>query len=287
MPETVGKSPIRNSGEIINQGFEYQITTRNLTGKFKWDTDLNMSFNVNQTRNFDFNKPVFLGFVESNGQTATILKGGYPLGTFYGYIADGVDPETGNMIYRDLNKNNILDAGDRTVIGNPHPDFIYGMTNTMSYKGFTFNFFFQGSYGNDIYNASRIDTEGMFDPKNQSTRVLDRWQRPGMITTIPGASAEGDTKNVLTSTRFIEDGSYLRLKTLTLSYNFDKKVFGNQKIISNVNVYATASNLFTLTKYSGYDPEVNYAGNSGTILGIDCGTYPQSKSLIFGLNVTF
>lgn len=287
MPETVGKSPIRNSGEIINQGFEYQITTRNLTGKFKWDTDLNMSFNVNQTRNFDFNKPVFLGFVESNGQTATILKGGYPLGTFYGYIADGVDPETGNMIYRNLNNNNILDAGDRTVIGNPHPDFIYGMTNTMSYKGFTLNFFFQGSYGNDIYNASRIDTEGMFDPKNQSTRVLDRWQRPGMITTIPGASAEGDTKNVLTSTRFIEDGSYLRLKTLTLSYNFDKKVFGNQKIISNVNVYATASNLFTLTKYSGYDPEVNYAGNSGTILGIDYGTYPQSKSLIFGLNVTF
>ena len=127
----------------------------------------------------------------------------------------------------------------------------------------------------------------MFDTKNQSTRVLDRWQRPGMITTIPKASSEGDTQNVLTSTRFIEDGSYLRLKTLTLSYNFDKKVFGHQNIISNVNVYATASNLFTLTKYTGYDPEVNYAGNSGTVLGIDYGTYPQSRSIIFGLNVTF
>lgn len=287
LPETVGRNPVRNSGEIENKGIEYQITTRNFTGKFKWDTDFNMSFNTNQTMNFDFNKPTYQGWVESNGQNATILKGGYPLGTFYGYIADGVDPETGNMIYRDINKNNILDAGDRTVIGNPHPDFIYGMTNTMSYKGFTLNFFLQGSYGNDIYNASRIDTEGMFDTKNQSTRVLDRWERPGMITTIPRASTEGDTQNVLTSTRFIEDGSYLRLKTLTLSYNFDKKIFGNQNIISNVNVYATASNIFTLTKYSGYDPEVNYAGNSGTVLGIDYGTYPQSKSIIFGLNVTF
>ncbi|MEA4984857.1 TonB-dependent receptor SusC [bioreactor metagenome] len=287
LPETVGRNPVRNSGEIENKGLEFQLTTRNLTGVFKWDTDFNMSFNTNQTMNFDFNKPTFQGFVESNGQTATILKGGYPLGTFYGYIADGVDSETGNMIYRDLNKNNILDAGDRTVIGNPHPKFIYGMTNTLSYKGFTLNFFFQGTYGNDIYNASRIDTEGMFDTKNQSVRVLNRWQRPGMITTIPKASSEGDTQNVLTSTRFIEDGSYLRLKTLTLSYNFDKKLLGSQKIISNVNIYATATNLFTLTNYSGYDPEVNYAGNSGTVLGIDYGTYPQSKSVIFGLNVNF
>ncbi len=287
LPATVGRNPIRNSGMIENKGFEIELSSRNFTGKFKWDTDFNMSINRNQTMRFEFNKPSNQGFIESNGQYTTILKGGYPLGTFYGYIAEGVDPETGNMIYRDINKNNILDAGDRTVIGSPHPDFIYGMTNTMSYKGFTMNFFLQGSYGNDIYNASRIDTEGMFDPKNQSTRVLDRWQRPGMITTIPRASVEGDTKNVLTSTRFIEDGSYLRLKTLTLSYNLDKKVFGNQNIISNVNVYATASNLFTLTKYTGYDPEVNYAGNSGTILGIDYGTYPQNKSIIFGLNVTF
>jgi hypothetical protein len=287
LPETVGRNPVRNSGEIENKGLEFQLTTRNLTGVFKWDTDFNMSFNTNQTMNFDFNKPTFQGFVESNGQTATILKGGYPLGTFYGYIADGVDPETGNMIYRDLNNNNILDAGDRTVIGSPHPEFIYGMTNTLSYKGFTLNFFFQGTYGNDIYNASRIDAEGMFDTKNQSVRVLDRWQRPGMITTIPRASSEGDTQNVLTSTRFIEDGSYLRLKTLTLSYNLDRKLLGSQKIISNVNIYATATNLFTLTNYSGYDPEVNYAGNSGTVLGIDYGTYPQSKSVIFGLNVNF
>lgn len=287
LPETVGRNPLRNSGEVENRGIEYQITTRNFTGKFKWDTDFNMSFNTNQTMNFDFNKPTYLGWVESNGQYSTILKGGYPIGTFYGYVAEGVDPETGNMIYKDIHENGYLDAGDRTVIGNPNPKFIYGMTNTMSYKGFTLNFFFQGTYGNDIYNASRIDTEGMFDTKNQSTRVLDRWLRPGMITTIPKASSEGDTQNVLTSTRFIEDGSYLRLKTLTLSYNFDKKNLGNQKIISNINIYATASNVFTLTKYTGYDPEVNYAGNSGTELGIDYGTYPQSKSLIFGLNVTF
>jgi hypothetical protein len=235
--------------------------------------------------NFGFDKPVYEGWVESNGQNSIIIKSGYSLGTFFGYIAEGVDPETGNMIYADLNKNGYTDTGDRTVIGNALPDFTYGMTNTLSYQNFSLNFFIQGSQGNEIYNASRIDTEGMFDTKNQSTRVLARWLRPGMVTTIP-KSGSGETRNVLTSSRFVEDGSYLRLKNITISYTFDKKLI-KKALLSEANVYLTATNPVTLTKYKGYDPEVNFGGNSGTVLGIDYGTYPQSKSVIVGINVSF
>ncbi len=287
LPSTTGvPDPVRNSGEMENKGLEFQLTTRNLTGKFKWDTDFNMSFNRNKMLNFQFDKPVYEGYVETNGQNSIIIKSGYSLGTFYGYISEGVDPETGNIIYSDLNENGYRDTGDRTVIGNALPDFTYGMTNNLSYKNFTLNFFIQGSQGNDIYNAARIDTEGMLDTKNQSTRVLDRWMRPGMVTTIPRASSEGDTQNVLTSSRFVEDGSYIRLKNVTLSYNLEKKWL-KPLLINSANVYATATNLLTLTKYMGYDPEVNYGGNSSTTLGIDYGTYPQSKSMIFGINITF
>jgi TonB-linked SusC/RagA family outer membrane protein len=286
LPSSAGvPNPVRNSGEMENSGFEFQITSRNLTGKFKWDTDFNMSFNKNKMLNFGFDKPVYEGWVESNGQNSIIIKSGYSLGTFFGYIAEGVDPETGNMIYADLNKNGYTDTGDRTVIGNALPDFTYGMTNTLSYQNFSLNFFIQGSQGNEIYNASRIDTEGMFDTKNQSTRVLARWLRPGMVTTIP-KSGSGETRNVLTSSRFVEDGSYLRLKNITISYTFDKKLI-KKALLSEANVYLTATNPVTLTKYKGYDPEVNFGGNSGTVLGIDYGTYPQSKSVIVGINVSF
>jgi len=287
LPSSAGvPDPVRNAGDMRNLGIEFQLTTHNLTREIKWDTDFNMSFNRNKMLKFAFDKPVYVGYVETNNQNAIIIKSGYELGTFYGYIAEGVDPETGNMVYKDLNDNGYRDSGDRTVIGNALPDFTYGMTNNISYKNFSLNLFIQGSYGNHIYNASRIDTEGMLDTKNQTTRVLDRWMRPGMETEIPKASTEGDTQNVLTSSRFVEDGSYIRLKNVTLSYNF-KKEWIEKLLMENVNLYATATNLLTLTNYNGYDPEVNSGGTSGTILGIDYGTYPQSKSFIFGLNITF
>lgn len=279
-------SPTRNNGFIQNKGIEFQLTSHNLTGKFKWDTDWNMSFNKNTIEKLGLTKSRYLVKIESNDQYVIAIKEGIPMGSFYGYVAEGVDPETGNMVYKDLNGNGYTDPGDRKVIGNAQPDFTYGLTNNFSYKGLSLNFFIQGSYGNEIFNASRIDTEGMFDTKNQSTRVLDRWQRPGMITTIPRASTEGNIDNTNNSSRFVEDGSYLRLKTLTLSYSLPKSLLGKIKV-SNATIYTTATNLFTLTKYMGYDPEVNYGGNSGSIVGVDFGTYPQSKSYIFGLNLSF
>jgi hypothetical protein len=174
---------------------------------------------------------------------------------------------------------------DRTFIGNPNPDFIYGMTNTLGYKNFNFSVFLQGTQGNDIFNATRVDTEGMIDVKNQSAVVINRWRQPGDITDIPRASF-GNINNSRASTRFVEDGSYLRVKALTLSYNVPPAILSRINL-GSVKVYATGENLFTFTKYKGYDPEVNAFGGSNTALGVDYGTYPQTRNLILGLNVTF
>jgi hypothetical protein len=174
---------------------------------------------------------------------------------------------------------------DRTIIGNPNPDFIYGMTNTVTYKNFELNIFLQGTQGNDILNATRIDSEGMSDPKNQSRVVVNRWRQPGDVTDVPRA-VWANSDNTRLSTRFVEDGSYLRVKALTLAYNLPASLLSKVKM-HNAKIYATGENLFTFTDYSGFDPEVNAFGGSNTLQGVDFGTYPQTRNLIFGLSVTF
>ncbi|MDD2798336.1 MAG: TonB-dependent receptor [Bacteroidales bacterium] len=273
----------RNDGEMENKGLEFALTTHNLTGKFKWNSDFNISFNRNKLTKLGLSKVYFYAPMYETNQNAIILKEGLPLGSFYGYVSQGVDPETGNLIYADLNKNGITDPEDRTVIGNAQPKYIYGFTNSFSYKGFDLSIFLQGSEGNDIFNATRIDIEGMKDFRNQSVDVLRRWVRPGQETDMPKA---GNVDNINNSTRFVEDGSYLRIKNVTLSYNF-KSSFLRKYKIGKVQPYFTAQNIVTWTKYKGYDPEVNAYGNSATALGVDYGTYPQSKAFICGVNVEF
>lgn len=273
----------RNDGEMTNKGIEFNLSSQNFRGEFQWTTDFNISFNKNRLTKLGLNKVYYYAEMYETKENAVILKEGLPLGTFFGYVSEGVDPETGNIIYKDLNNNGVFDPGDRTTIGCAQPDFIYGMTNTFSYKGIGLSIFLQGSQGNDIFNASRIDTEGMFDFRNQSKAVLDRWKRPGMITDIPRV---GNIENSHNSTRFVEDGSYLRLKSLTLSYDFDRKLLRKMHL-SKLQFYVTGQNLLTFTNYSGYDPEVNAYGADAVALGVDYGTYPQSKAVIFGLNVEF
>jgi len=273
----------RNDGEMVNKGLEFNLSTHNLKGAFTWNTDFNISLNRNKLTKLGLNKVYYYASIYENREAAIILKEGLPLGSFFGYISEGVDPETGDIVYSDLNGNGTLDPNDRTVIGCAQPDFIYGMTNTFGYKGISLSVFIQGSQGNDIFNASRIDMEEMLDFRNQSTAVLDRWKRPGMVTDIPRV---GNSANIHNSTRFVEDGSYLRFKTVTLSYDVDRSWLKKVRL-SRLQAYATAQNLLTLTRYRGYDPEVNAYGSSSVQLGIDYGTYPQSKSVIFGLNVEF
>ena len=206
---------------------------------------------------------------------------GRSLGGFWGYVAEGVDSETGEMIYKDVNGDGIVSASDRTYIGDPNPDFTFGMTNTFSWKGLNLSILLQGSYGNDIYNVSRMETEGMYDGKNQSTKTLARWRVPGQVTKVP--KANWDIRN---SSYFVEDGSYLRVKDVSLSYDIPRKYI--QKLgLTRLMPYVSASNLLTFTNYSGMDPEVNQYGDSGSVQGIDWGTYPLNRSFVFGLKVEF
>ena len=272
----------RNEGEMTNKGIEFAITSHQFEGEFSWSTSFNMSFNKNKLDKLALQKVYYAGSTNDYVNESPVRnEPGRPLGGFYGYISDGVDPETGELMYRDTNGDGRLSSSDRTYIGDPNPDFTYGMTNNLSWKGFNLNIFIQGSYGNDILNVGRMETEGMYNGMNQSTRVLDRWRIPGQITDVPKAGFD-----MKTSTYFIEDGSYLRLKDISLSYDITGK-WMKKAGITKLQPYFTATNLLTWTSYKGYDPEVNQYGNSGTVQGIDYGTYPQSKSFIFGVNVEF
>lgn len=271
-----------NGGDIVNKGWEFSFNSKNLTGKFLWDTDFNISFNRNKLTKLMLTQVYYNAWTTDYVNEAVVRNTpGMPLGSFWGYISDGVNPETGELIYRDVNKDGLVSASDRTYIGNPNPDFTYGLTNTFKWKGLSLSVLVQGSYGNDIYNVSKMESQGMYDGKNQSTAVLDRWQVPGQITNVPKARFE--MKN---STYFLENGSYLRVKDISFSYDLPRNII-NKLHVTRFMPYVSATNLFTITGYKGMDPEVNQYGNSGAVQGIDWGTYPMSRSFVFGLKVEF
>ena len=289
IPQSVGMGwttsiATKNIGAMTNKGLEFQVSSKNLTGELKWNTDFNISFNRSLITQLEQGVPILGGEID-NRSASTIAEVGQPLGTFYGYISEGVDPQTGMMKYKDLDNSGDLSDGDKTIIGHANPNFTYGLTNEFNYKGFSFSFFFQGVQGNQILNASRIVTEGMYYPINQLTAVLTRWENPGDITNMPGVDPGDLNHNSDVSSRYIEDGSYLRLKSTTLGYDLPKSAC--QLIKSEkIHIYITAENLLTITKYSGYDPEVDAYG-AGLSQGVDFGSYPQSRTFMFGLNVNF
>ncbi len=286
LPRTTGfDNAVQNIGSLENKGLEVSLNTVNIDNDLVWSTNLNISFNRNKVIDL-VGQELFVGGIAGRGE-AGLVREGLPLGTLYGYIYGGVDPASGDAFYIDANGESTFDptGDDRVIIGDANPDFFYGITNNLSYKGFSLTVFFQGAQGRDILNASRIDTEGMIDPKNQSNVVTRRWQNPGDITDIP-RSSWGSTDNSRISTRFIEDASYLRLKTLTLGYSFSNDLLKKVKL-SGLKLYVTGENLLTFTNYSGFDPEVNAFGSSNTVQGIDYGTFPQTRSIIAGLSLNF
>ena len=260
-----------NGGSMSNKGWEFAFSSKNLIGTFKWNTDFNISFNKNKLESLALTQ-VYPDAYTTDYVNEPVVRNtpGMPLGSFWGYVAEGVDPETGDMKYKDVTGDGHVSASDRTYIGDPNPDFTFGMTNTFSYKGLNLSILIQGSYGNDIYNG-----------KNQSTKVLARWRIPGQITNVP--KAKWDIRN---STYFVEDGSYIRLKDISLSYDVPRKLISRFGL-TRLQPYVSATNLITLTDYSGMDPEVNQYGNSGSVQGIDWGTYPLNKSIVLGVKVEF
>jgi TonB-linked SusC/RagA family outer membrane protein len=303
---------LQNLGTIENKGIEIGVVTKNVdsqNGGFSWSTNFNVSGNRNKI--LDLGTQVSGAGVQSprvNITGNTIQRAGVPLGVFYGYVTDGLiqtqdqlsalnagspnkvyqaaQTAPGDVKFKDLNGDGVINTNDQTIIGNPNPKAFAGITNNFSYKGLDLSIFFQGSFGNDIYNQTRTVTEGQTDPINQTTAVLNHWTPTNTNTNIPRPVRSDFNQNNRLSTRFIEDGSYVRLKNLTLGYTVPTSL-SKHAAIKSLRVYATTQNLITWTKYSGYDPEVSADPLSTTSLGRDFGVYPQSRTYTVGLNASF
>ncbi len=274
-------SVMSNVGEIENKGLEYTLNSLNIDKAIKWTTGFNIAININKVTRLYGDAPID---VSSWGNNRIMV--GEPLGVFWGYRSLGVDPSTGDIAFDDVNGDGKITSEDMTVIGNPNPKFSGGLTNIFTYKHFELNLFLFFNYGNDIYNGERMYIEAMKGPDNQLQTILDRWMKPGDITSVPRATESDPNNNNRNSSRFIEDGSYLRIKNVTLSYLFGPK-FCEKLNIRFAKLFATVSNLYTFTNYSGMDPEVNYAGSSSVRIGTDFFTAPQPRGYTFGLTVGF
>lgn len=277
-------SIFRNEGQMSNWGLEFAVSSVNIDkGGFRWTTDFNISMNRNKLEKLSLQQIYYYAATfEALSEQVVRMTPGQPLSKFWGYKAEGVDPETGMMIYKDINGDGKINNSDKHYIGDANPKFIWGMTNNLSYKGIGLSFLITSSVGNDIYNASRIEMTGMYSGANQISDVLRRWRVPGMVTDIPKS---GELYNLRASTRWIEDGTYVKVKNITLSYDVQVK-FLKKLRISKFQPYITLDNMLTFTAYSGYDPEMSQYTNA-TNMGIDWGTYPNVKTVIFGINVDF
>lgn len=282
LPTTSGFSSItENVGRVENKGIELTLETRNFVGDFSWNTQFNISGNRNKVLELYNGQPI-----DDIGRGGNRIMEGQPIGIFYSYKSLGVDPSTGDIVYADTNFDGVITSEDRTIVGNPHPDFIYGLTNNFSYKGFDLSIFLQGSQGNDVFNGSRLFLESLQGGDNQTTAILRRWRQPGDITDIPRATTDPvkAAQNKRVSSRFIEDGSYLRFKNVTLGYSLDDEML-RKTFFSSIRVYLSAQNLFTFTNYTGLDPEVNYRGDDNSVIGTDFFTYPQAQTFTLGINL--
>ena len=288
---------LKNIGSMENKGFELSIESDNLTGAFLWNTMFNISFNKNKVLELGGESYKDVGEDDGHLKTGSFrrLIIGKPAGVFYGYRFDGIFQNeeecakqtasaspigVGLRRYKDLNGDGVVEASqDREILGDANPDFFGGMSNTFAYKGVELNVFLQYSYGNKIYNYNAMELETPTGGTNVYRELLDRWTPTNPSAIYPKATTN---RSILVSDRFLEDGSYLKLKTLSLSYNFQNINF---KHIKGVRLYFTGQNLLTWTKYRGYDPEVSYRGASTLQAGEDFGGYPQSRTYMFGIKL--
>ncbi len=269
-----------NIGELENRGVEVTLSTVNFENRdFSWSTDFNISRNRNKVLELYEGQPL-----DNLGRGSNSVREGEPIGIFYGYKSLGVDTSTGDIVFADITGDGQITSEDRTKIGDPNPDFTGGLTNRFRYQSFELSVFLQFSYGNDIFNGTRIYIESMKGEDNQTTAVLDRWQQPGDITDVPRATELDPNNNNRISSRFIEDGSYLRVKNLRLSYLFSPELAGRIGM-RNARVFVSGENVLTFTNYSGMDPEVNYAGPDDLRFGTDFFTHPQVRTFSIGVNL--
>lgn len=317
-------SILTNLGNISNRGVEVDVLLNAIrakkAGDFEWTVSFNIGRNINKVTSLPGGT---LKLTENYANMSSQVKQGDALGTYYGlvykgvyatdgdavvhdakgntvYELDGVNPrkmrllsETGDTlrggdaIYEDFNNDGIINDQDRALIGNANPDFFGGFSNEFRYKNFGFKFFIQFQYGNDVVNGMRYYLERMMTADNQAITTMKRWRKQGDVTDMPRA-LNNDQRNSQGSTRWIEDGSYARLKFITLNYALPKAWV--QKIkLKGVDAFFTANDLFTLTKYTGSDPEISISpyGNNPAFIGIDRGLTPRSRGYTLGINARF
>ena len=288
-PAHVGNlhAPTANVGTVRNQGIEITLGHANRIGEFDYEINGNVSFIRNRLTALNGGERVYGDY--------TICDEGLPLYSFWGYEYEGiyrtdeeavahqfgVDPvaiteHAGDARYKDQNGDGIIDDDDLVAIGNPFPWLTYGLNLGASWRGLDLTVFFQGVYGNEIYNAVRLRTEGKGTEATLSTTMRDVWSKSNPNGSIP--NPYGSSRNTVSSSRYVEDGSYLRLKELTLGYTLPKR-WTDRMHMNRWRFYVSVSNLFTLTGYTGYDPEV--------VGGVDYGNYPQSRTFLFGTNINF
>lgn len=306
IPTTTGfSSTLLNIGNINNKGVDLELNTINLKGRIQWTSALNFSVNRNKITNLNSETDIIL-----NG--AILLREGESIGTFYGYQFEGIfqsDSEAssspvlvgqeasspnpasiaraGDRKYKDMNKDGKIDANDRTILGTANPDFTWGFNNSFSYKNLSLSFFIQGTQGNKMANLNNFDLLN-FNGQNNVLRDagLNRWTSDNPGNKYPRALSAGSLDQSIFSSAIVEDASYVRLKNITLSYNLPERIVSKIKM-SNLRLYVSGSNLWTLTDYSGYDPEANTFGQSTTLVGLDIGGYPQAKIFQVGLSASF
>lgn len=290
-------SSLQNYGAVRNKGVELSINSVNVeTKNFSWTTSFNVSKNNNKIEKLA--SDIAQG---ASGRNISILRKGYSVNSFQLYKQLYVDPQTGNAVYEDVNNDGKITSADRQIVGNALPKYTGGITNTLKYKDFDFNFFFYFQQGNKIMNMNDFFLVHGGTQSNIGflPRQLERWQQPGDITDIPrlttfsgdpavnGGSANNYGGNVASlSTRYLEDGSFIRLKNVTLGYTIP--ALASAKLgISRARIYVTGSNLLTFTHYSGLDPEVSSQGNNQNTAGYDWATVPQPRTVQAGVSVTF
>lgn len=294
-------SQLQNIGSMTNKGIEMSIGADILSGPLDWNTNFNISANRNKVTELPDHADQFYGFGPGHLELTdpNILREGAPLGSYYGYVFEGVyqsgesfllggSQREGEAKFSDLNNDGVFNFDDRTIIGDPNPDFIWGWTNSFAYKGFDLNIFIQSSVGNDKFSYTLLEANTFYAQNNASTLALERWTPSNTSSNIPRAQNGGNRKF---SSRFVYDGGYVRFKNIAFGYNLPSAVIDKLNI-SKFRVYVSAQNLLTFTSYPGVDPENAYKTNNSTLdrngtLGFDYGSYPTTKSYTIGLNIGF
>jgi TonB-linked SusC/RagA family outer membrane protein len=306
-PATSGaaQNAFLNVGNVMNKGIELGLNyTSDVSKDFRYSLGVNFSTYKNEV--VKLNSAPFYGRRAFDLQQMTITKEGAPISSFYGFVIDGifkdqaeVDAFTDNVTqegarpgtfrYRDVNDDGMISDLDRTIIGSPHPDYTYGFNLNLGYKAFELSITGNGVKGNQIFNSTRFFTDFWKYDGNKSTRVLDAWTPENTDSGIPQLNSNEIVREAQESTYYIEDGSYMRIRNVQLSYNLPRQLFG--KVLSSAKIYFQGSNLFTQTKYSGLDPEVNLQNFSDPTanrgVGVDRGVYPQARSFMLGISASF